>query len=219
MHAFSVNDSSCKLWAYTSVWYKNAPLERKRSKSISVIFTLTSAEALEPDFRINQRLFDMSGHDCAEPSVSVALRIFFVFLTRRGWQHRRRGSKRFPRWVIFIAFTHLSTSVYWFFHAPVSLCFHEKCLKKKRKKEMSSASWHSAEMFVIYRWRLRSGSELTSGLGDRHQALWSRFPRRNVWGFLAYKNGPKYITLASTSEQGGMYLWHTHKYNHTHTLL
>lgn len=138
MHAISVNDASCKPWAYTSVWYKNAQPERKMSKSISVIFTLTSTlEALEPDFRISQCLFVLSGHDCAEPSVSVALRIFFVFLTWRGWQHRRRGSKRFPWWVIFIALTHLSTSVYWFFHAPVSLCFHEKCLKKRRRNEFS----------------------------------------------------------------------------------
>lgn len=120
---------------------KNAQPERKMSKSVSVTFALTSAEALEPDFSDKPAPIRCEwGMIVLNPPLLSLCGYFFVFLTRRGWQHRRRGSRRFPRWVIFIALTHLSMSVYWFFHAPVSLCFPEKCLKKKRKRKRNEFS-------------------------------------------------------------------------------
>lgn len=217
MHAISVNGSSCKLWAYTSVWYENAQPERKMSKSICNLYinlgpwspwTWLSDEPA-PIRRERAWL-------CWTLRFCRSADIFCFSNTERMTTSSPRIQKISVVSNFHFSHTSINVCLLVFPCSSVSL-FSRKMPQKNKRKEMSSASWRSAEMFVIYRWRLRSGSKLTSGLGDPHQALWSRFPRRNVWGFLALKKGPKYITLASTIEQGGMYLWHTHKYNHTHT--
>lgn len=136
MHAISLNDSSCKLWACTSVWYKKCSTGKK---NVEVrLRNLCVDLGWSPWTRLSDKPAPIrreQGMIVLNPPLLSLCGYFFVFLTRRGWQHRRRGSRRFPRWVIFIALTHLSMSVYWFFHAPVSLCFPEKCLQKKKKKK------------------------------------------------------------------------------------